>query len=231
MKKRQLILLHFAGGNHYSFQFLLPWLKDFHVLVPELPGRGRRHGEELLRDFDLAAADIFRQVIRWLDTSPFIIYGHSMGAYLALKVANLLEQTGRCAGYIVVSGNAGPGIRDGKNRHLLQGHAFIRELECLGGVPREVLDDKELFSFFEPVLRADFELAEMNALEQEPPSGAPLYALMGSIESRTDKIANWGRFTRRKFNSEIWEGDHFFIHNYPDRLAALFLDCSRTGME
>jgi external thioesterase TEII len=47
MEKPQLFLLHFAGGSCYSFQFMLPYLKDFNVLPIELPGRGRRIKESL----------------------------------------------------------------------------------------------------------------------------------------------------------------------------------------
>ena len=219
MNKPQLFLLHFAGGNYYSFHFLLPLLQDFHVFPIELPGRGKRIHEGLLTDFDKAAQDIYAQIMKNLTTSGFLIYGHSMGAYLALRVVNILEKKGRSPACLIVSGNAGPGIGKEKFTYLLGHQEFISKLESLGGVPSELMENKELFNFFEPILRADFEVAEKNGLKDEPAVNAPLYAIMGSDEEQVDQISNWGKFTRSGFSYEILSGDHFFIHRHPERIS------------
>jgi surfactin synthase thioesterase subunit len=232
MQKAQLFLFHFAGGNVYSFNTITPRLKHLEVIPLELPGRGRRIQERLLKDFDLAAQDLYNQVAAKLNGAPFLIYGHSMGAYLGLRVTRMLEQAGRPPVYLIVSGNPGPGVprkRPGK-RYLLGKAAFIEELRTLGGVPEEVFQDEELFGFFEPILRADFQVAEAEGLEHEPPVAAPLYALMGSEEENVDRISNWGRFTRSDFRSEVLEGNHFFIHKHPERMADVLKACyDRVG--
>jgi len=228
MKKTQLFLFHFAGGNVYSFNSITPLLKGLEVIPLELPGRGRRIQQALLKDFDPAATDLYNQVVPKLNGAPFLIYGHSMGAYLGLRVTNMLERAGRPPGYLVVSGNPGPGVprkRPGK-RYLLGKAEFIEELRTLGGVPEEVFQDPELFGFFEPILRSDFQVAEAEGLEGEPPVAAPLYALMGSEEENVDRLANWGRFTRSGFRSEVLEGNHFFIHKHPARMAEILQSCA-----
>lgn len=227
MKKVQLFLLHFAGGNIYSFNAITSRLKGQEVIPLELPGHGRRIQERLLQDFDLAATDLFNQILTKLNDAPFIIYGHSMGAYLGLRVSNMLERVGRPAAYLIVSGNAGPGMEPKRSskRYLLRKEAFIEELRALGGVPEEVFQDPELFDFFEPILRADFQIAEMNTLADEPPVAAPLYALMGSEEENVDRLVNWGRFTRSDFGFEILEGNHFFIHRHSSRMAEILKRC------
>jgi surfactin synthase thioesterase subunit len=221
MKKPQLFLLHFAGGNRYSFQFLVPLLKDFEVTSLELPGRGRRMNEPLIRNFDLAAKDIHRQIAEKLTGNDFMIYGHSMGAYLALRVANMLEASEHQPAYLFVSGNAGPGIRSGKNRFLLNRDQFKEELASLGGVPEELLEDRELYDLFEPILRADFEIADRNDIDDEEVTASPLFAIMGSREEDAAQITNWSKYTRSRFDFEIMEGDHFFIHKHPERIAAI----------
>jgi external thioesterase TEII len=228
MKKTQLFLLHFAGGNCYSLQFLKPLLPEFDVIALELPGRGKRMGEPLLKDFDLAAKDMLAQVISKMNGSPCIIYGHSMGAYLALRVCNMLIKRGNPPVCVVVSGNAGPGVKyadDGKKRYLLGRDEFIKELKILGGVSEELLENNELFSFFEPVLRADFQIAENNGMAGEPPVNIPLYAMMGSAEEKKEEITNWGKFTTAGFTHEILEGDHFFINKHPEKVAAAIRQC------
>jgi external thioesterase TEII len=225
MRKPQLFLLHFAGGNYYSFHFMTPLLKDFDVVALELPGRGRRISEHLLKDFDLAARDIYDQITRKLTSSSFLIYGHSMGAYLALRVSNMLEKASKFPSYLIVSGNPGPGIKENKKKYLLKQEEFIKELETLGGIPKELIENEESFNFFEPILRADFEIVERNEMTMEPAVNTPLYAIMGSEEEKVEEISNWSRFTRSCFNYEILEGNHFFIHRHPQKITQIIRNC------
>jgi len=223
MKKPQLFLLHFAGGNCYSFQFMTALLKDFDVIALELPGRGKRMGQELLTDFDAAADDMFAQVKQKLSGATLLLYGHSMGAYLALRIANRLEREGIVPACVVVSGNPGPATteRPKKERYLMEHEAFKAELIKIGGVPEELLANEELFGFFEPILRADFRIAENHGMENEPATSAPLFAMMGSDEEQVEAIGNWERYTTAGFRYEILKGDHFFIHKHPRRIAAI----------
>ncbi len=216
--------MHFAGGNCYSFKFLIPLLPSFEVYSLELPGRGRRIKETLLRDFDHAATDIYSQIFFRLNGADFFLYGHSMGAYLCLKVCSMLESAGKFPACLFVSGNAGPGVSENKRRYLLGTKDFIRELVSLGGFPREVIDNEELFGFFEPILRADFEIAEKNGMTNISPVKAPLCAMMGDKEENRNEISNWSKFTRSAFSFQIMEGDHFFIHHHPQRIAAIMDD-------
>jgi external thioesterase TEII len=228
MDKPQLFLFHFAGGNCYSYEFMRARLREFDVVSIELPGRGRRINEPLFRDFDQAALDVHEQLRKRLTAPTYLVYGHSMGAYLALRVSNLMKSSSRPPGYLIVSGNPGPGIResgDGKMRYQMGRTDFINELKALGGVPPEVIENQELFAYFEPILRADFEVAEKNGMGDEPAIDSPLYAMMGSREEKTGEISNWGRFTSSHFGYEILEGDHFFIYNHPQRIARIIKDC------
>lgn len=223
--KPQLFLIHYAGGNSYSFQFITPFLGDFEVIVPELPGRGRRVAEDLLLDFQHATNDIYTLISNKITTDDFIIYGHSLGAYLAFSVSKKLEAVGMPPAYLMVSGNPGPGAIEVKNRYLMERNQFINELKLLGGLSAEFLESEELMDFFEPILRADFRIAEHNGLENSQPVNIPLLAMMGSEEEGLDRINNWGRFTSATFHTEVLTGDHFFILNHPERLAAIMRYC------
>lgn len=224
MRKPQLFLLHFAGGNCYSYQKLTPLLKDFDTIPLELPGRGRRMAEGLLTDYEQAAQDFYRQITQKLNTPEFAIYGHSMGATLGIRVVELLEQAGKRPVCLFVSGNAGPGVQENRRRYQMPKGEFITELKRLGGLPTEVIESKELFDFFEPVLRADFEVAEENQGHLVKPLHTPFYAMMGSEEENVDQISNWKRFSRRPLKYEVLEGDHFFIMKHPDRISEIIRD-------
>lgn len=230
MQKIQLFLIPFAGGNCYSFNFLMPYLKDYEVVTLELPGRGRRIKEALLTEFDQAAEDVFQQIVTKLSSSRFIVYGHSLGTGLGLRVANMLEKVNRAPAYLVFTGNPGPGVRENRRLYLSEKLEFIGEIKKMGGLPDELTANTEFMDFIEPVFRSDFELAERNLLAEEKAVNIPIYSIMGDLEKSAVDILNWKRFTKAGFNSEILSGDHFFIYNHPEKIAAILHQCAKETM-
>lgn len=216
----QLFLLHFAGGNFYSFRFLTPLLHSFDTIALELPGRGKRTGEDLLYNLDAAIHDLYDQLLRRRNDAPFIIYGHSLGALLTLGVARLLERSGQPPVAIFVSGNPGPGINTSKQRYLLDDDAFKKELLELGGMPPGFFDEPELVDYFLPVLRADFQLADSH-MQDRSPLLIPIHAMMGQAEENAAQIDNWKNFTTAGFTQTLFDGGHFFIYDHPEKIAGI----------
>ena len=222
--KQQLFLLHFAGGNSYSYNFIRKYLEnnfEFHPL--ELPGRGKRISEKLLYNKKDAIEDYFKQIKKLRNNQPYLIYGHSMGATLGLSVSKMMEAINDAPEKLIVSGNSGPGIsKKDYKRYLLNDNDFKEELRELGGVPNEVLENEELFDFFNTSLRADFEVLEKDSFsEKDIVLKTPIYAIMGDEEETVAEINNWANFTANNFESNIWSGNHFFIHKYPHKLSKL----------
>lgn len=103
-----LLLLHGSGGSGHSFRKLIPLLApSYRVIVPDLPGQGfTRSGARSRYGIDLMAEDI-AQLCATLDVSPVAVIGHSAGAALALRLAELLPLKG------VIGINAALGAFDG----------------------------------------------------------------------------------------------------------------------
>lgn len=175
--------------------------------------------EGLIRDFNIAALDIFDQIIWKLNGSHFLIYGHSMGANLALCVTSMLEKTKKFPQCLIVSGNPGPGIVKDEQRYLFDWEELVKELRDLGGISDELFENREVLDFFEPILRADFEISEKSKLETGVLVNTPIYAMMGSDEKKVGAIANWGKFTNSRFKYEIVAGGHFFIYDNGEKIA------------
>ncbi len=230
-QQRQLFLLHFAGGSKYSYEFLKSkFPQDIAFLPLELPGRGGRMGEALLKDKTEAVQDYLHQIQQLRNSAPYVIYGHSMGATLSLELVKELESLQDAPEGLIVSGNPGPdSLKDGEEpkpkRYLMDDVAFKKELLKLGGIPSEVLENKELYQLFSPIMRADFEI-----VEKEEPNfkvvqiPTPIYALMGTEENNAHKIDNWKRFTLAGLTAKTLGGNHFFIHDYPKQLAQIIMD-------
>lgn len=222
MKKKQLFLLHFAGGSIYSFEFLKSNFIDFEMIPIELPGRGKRVKEKLITTYKEAIHDIFPQIKEKLNGEPFIIYGHSLGSSLGLGVTDLLEKDNTPPQCLIVSGNAGPGILASTKRSDLERTDFIAMLNELGGLPVELLQSDELLDFVIPILRADFKIVEENLFAENILINTPIIAVMGNLEKYVDQINNWKKHTTSEFKSYVLKGHHFFIHNNVDRLIEIF---------
>ena len=223
MKKKQIFFLHFAGGNCYSFNFLLPLLTAFEIHQLELPGRGKRMTEAPIDSKDSAVQDYLKQIKAKLNGAPFMICGHSMGAYLGIYVIEALEKEGIVPVKFLATGNSGPGCYDDKKRYLLDKPEFLAELEEIGGMPADFFDHPELLDYFLPILRADFRIIE-HEVETQPMPGivqTPIIALMGSDEEKIEEIVNWKKYTSGSFQSLILKGNHFFIHEHADSIGQL----------
>ena len=89
-----ILLLHGAGGSGHSFRNLIPLLTpDYRVIVPDLPGQGfTRSGARGRLGLDAMAADL-AALCTAEGVAPVAIIGHSAGAAIALRMAELLTPT------------------------------------------------------------------------------------------------------------------------------------------
>lgn len=220
--KPQIFLLHFAGGNRYSFQFLKKYFETDYEFIPlELPGRGKRMGEQLLREREDAVQDYLIQIKKGRNQKPFIVYGHSMGASLALEVVAELEKAGELPLSLIVSGKSWPITGVNQGRYLMAPAEFKEGLRKLGGVPEKVLENAILFKFFSIALRSDFEIVEKKGIAhlEHLTLGIPIIALMGDQEEEVGEIKKWESLSRKKVITRILPGNHFFIYDLPNQFA------------
>lgn len=85
-----LLLIHGAGGASHSWRGLVPFLADhYHLVIVDLPGQGfTRLGARHRCGLDAMAEDLAR-LIRQKDWAPMAYIGHSAGAAIALRLAEI----------------------------------------------------------------------------------------------------------------------------------------------
>jgi external thioesterase TEII len=222
--KIKLILIHFAGGNSFSFRAFYPFIEAYEIISLELPGRGLKQNESLIMDFDMALTYLYAQLMEFHKKSKldkFIIYGHSMGAILGFHLTALLEKNSLNPLSLIVTGNSGPRNRNEKKISLLDDKNFLEAVVKFGGISDALVKHPELMDYFIPILKADFAIVENYSVDESIVINTPIHAIMGDQEEYVDQITNWGKFTKAVFKYETLPGDHFFINQHAKKVAEI----------
>jgi surfactin synthase thioesterase subunit len=203
-----------AGAGPSTFE---PWRK----VVPQtwrlsavcLPGRGNRFGEPFATDMRVLAKEIAAEIATDV---PLLVFGHSMGALVALEVAALVRPRG-----LVVAGCAPPASR----RRQAYGStaeadvaAAIRDVVASLGVPDPDLFE-ELVALSTPVLLADLALLD-DYRPQSTMVDCDLLALYGTDDDLEPEP--WHASTSAASEVMLFPGGHFFLqHDAADVIREL----------
>jgi medium-chain acyl-[acyl-carrier-protein] hydrolase len=101
--------------------------------------------------------------------------------------------------------------------HTLPDTAFVKGIQSrYGGIPETIMKDAELMTLFTPVLRANFTMIETYQYRHEEPLDLPIAAFGGTRDKTTNEteLSAWGRQSKRSFNYQMFDGDHFFIQQH-----------------
>lgn len=220
-----LFCLPFAGGSRYSYHSYKELSPPFLNFIPlELPGRGTRIRQALLTDINLMVDDLFSQMQPLLD-KPYAIYGHSMGTFLGYLIAKRIVDTNLYNKplHLFFTGCRAPSVasRDTK-RHLMPKAQFIEKLKEYGGSPDEILNDKDLTDFFEPIIRADFRGIENYIYQETEPFDIPITVMIGLDEPVTREDAEaWQKETSVPIEVHQFPGKHFFIFENQENIVKI----------
>jgi len=203
-------------------------------MAVEYPGRGARMNERcFVRLHALVAALV--EDVRGLLTTPFAIYGHSLGALIGFELARQLELAGAAAPRaLAVAGCRGPRLRPRKRPiFALPDDQLIEELRTLGGMDPAVLGHEELLQTMLPVLRADLEMADTYAARHTESTNLTVFVYGGANDEDTppEDLQAWTLETRQPPQVRIYPGNHFFVHTAVDQLLQDVVTDLRTAMD
>ncbi len=225
--KTTLYLLPHAGGASYAYHPLAEALApDLEVCCLDLPGHGVRAGENPLTDMQSLAKDLLHRMAP-SSTTPWALFGHSMGALLAHAICDQCRhQRIPMPVHLFVSGTAAPQSRRTAPIAHLSGKEFWQAVTSYGGVPAQLLDSSELMDYFEELLRFDFQAVEGYA-PQPTPQPVPITVLYGRDDMSKEEANSWQAETNETFQSHAFNGGHFFLF---DSIAEITC-CLREELE
>ncbi len=219
----RLFCFPYAGGSANTF---FPWVDrfsdDIELVLIQPPGRGVRMMESPHDNID----DLLDEIMihsEYFATTPYIIFGHSLGSRVAFELCCRFRTHGiPLPSFFIASGSGAPHIlSDKKSIYHLPKDKFISELRKLKGTPEEILANEELMDILLPVLRADFKIAMLH-LSQKVSMPFPISVLHGEedVEISDEAISSWKELSDASCEIINLPGDHFFIEKFPDSVIA-----------
>jgi medium-chain acyl-[acyl-carrier-protein] hydrolase len=214
--KLRLFCFPFGGGNASVFHGWPGLLsKNLEVWCALLPGRGVRMAEKPITDVRMIVQELREAIPPYLD-KPFAFFGHSMGALIAFELSRELQKLGLPPRHIFFSGHPAPHLpKQGIQRHTLPADEFIENVKKLGGIPKEIADNKEALEILLPILRADIQAYETHVYEEGAilRCSASAFGGLQDADVPRDNLERWRDLVEGAFSVQMFPGDHFFVNS------------------
>lgn len=214
MSVKVLVIPH-AGGMasaYYEFSKYADSNVDF-VFV-ELAGRGAHMREDLYEDFEEAVNDIYEKNINLFQQENYVLFGHSMGSWLAFELYHKIKAEGQpLPMHLFFSGNVSPFAQRFSNYRNMSDEEFIENIFKKGQTSKEIFINRELREIFLPILRSDFKMLE----EYVPKNGrdpitSNISVLCGSEDPLLKNgVTEWEELTTKECEIIYFEGNHFYL--------------------
>ncbi|RKH45833.1 non-ribosomal peptide synthetase/MFS transporter [Corallococcus sicarius] len=232
------VCVPFGGGSAISYLNLAEQMPAGDALFAvELPGHDYARRDDALQKFDVVARLVAEEALQRVK-GPILLYGHCLGAAMAVAVARHLEDKGAPLLGIMVGGSFPmprlPGAlfdiiskmlpTDG----LVSTRSIVDGLLVTGGASGN--EDPVELEFLARNMRHDGREAEdfyTRAYRGEtgPPLRTPLVCVVGERDRATEfyreEFLEWGRFSRSISLEVIPHAGHFFQKHQAKELSAL----------
>lgn len=239
-EKVRLICFHHAGGSASFFADWIQMLDPEIGLYPyQLPGHGARMKEDLCISLEEAAEDAAAELKhKNLLNKPILFLGHSMGGIIAYLTAYLLwsrDQIKIDQLFITASIPDLNKKAEGQDIQLsdLSDEDFCAALKMLGAVNERMLQVKEFYKYFLPVIRADIKMVEQYRPDEAKKITCGIQIFGGKEDKLVDanQLYTWKNFTSKEVFVKIMEGHHFFVNQHKQEVCDAINIYYRTEMK
>lgn len=219
-----LLCFPFAGGGASTY---VNWLRkqpsELCVIPIQLPGREHRIAEAPYRSMDALLEALMATLIQPL-RRKIVLFGHSMGALIAVRLAQQMTAAGRSPLRLCVSGFPPPQfVRARTDLHRLPKAELLDSLRQLNGMRAEVLANAELVELILPTIYADLELEETDQPITRSPLLCPISLFSGIDDPLLGReaIIAWNDVTIQDVKLHRFDGNHFYLLNNLVRILEL----------
>lgn len=230
--ERVLICMGFSGGGTGSFRRWARVLPDsVELALVCYPGREARFNTPLVHRWEDLLADVLAAVVPLTDR-PYVLFGHSLGGWVAFEVTAGLERAGAAPPEgLVISSCVAPA--DWRHRHERAPSPKDTDEELLawmsdvGQLPEAVLQEPDLREMAVELLRADMDVSYSYRYQPGVLTRVPTQVLYGSEDHLVpvETARRWRLVTSGAYQLDELPGGHFYTEDVwarlPERFAAL----------
>ncbi|MGW3166861.1 thioesterase II family protein [Streptomyces sp. NPDC001142] len=209
----RLVCFPHAGG---TAKFYAPWaaaLDRVEVHSVAYPGRAERIEDELATDLVVLAGQI-AEAIGEIADRRIALFGHSLGAAVALETARVLEHAGVEVDYLFASGSRNAPLPAKLDPPSEDPAEVIEQLVRLGGTDPELARDPVFQELVIPYVLGDDKMFHSYPMSPTPVLRCPVTTIVG-IEDENADCRPWSELTHSQFIERHVPGNHFYLVDTP----------------
>ncbi|HEX4725797.1 MAG TPA: alpha/beta fold hydrolase [Pseudonocardiaceae bacterium] len=208
----RLFLFHYAGAGaavYHEWSGLLP--PDVAGVCVQLPGRQDRRSEPPTTELAVLVEVLTEVFAAELDDRPYALFGHSMGALLAYRMAVALSDDPPAL--IGVSGWAPEGFTMPTATDVaLRDDGIVARMAELGALPPQAAANPDVLALAVPAMRADMAVCA-SYVDDHAMVDCPIVAYSGAADPLLAPAAmnTWSGRTAEYLGNRVFPGGHFFV--------------------
>ncbi|MFF7407964.1 thioesterase II family protein [Streptomyces lydicus] len=214
---RTLICLGFCGGGtgpYHVWGDCLP--ADVALSAVCYPGREGRFLEPCATDWDELAADTTAAVLSAVQ-GPYVLFGHSMGGWMAFDVAARIERDGGPLPETLVVSSCNAPDRGLTPRDMFPARqdtdtSLLDWMRTNGLMPAHVLEDPDLQEMAVELMRADIQVRDTFRYTPGASVSLPVQMLSATDDNVIEQDAGnqWRRVALGSYRHDTLPGGHFY---------------------
>ena len=231
-----MVCLPYAGGSSIIYYRWIEQLKDVCEIIPvDYPGHGKKVTQAFATSYYEMLLDIYEDIIEKVKDKEFVIFGHSMGAYVAFDLCKIfIRNFQTIPEFIILSSANDPGHRIKLSYATQKGDELDwKSIANLGGTPKEILLNEEYRKYFEPIFLNDFRILD-SISEVSSPIQVSIYVCWGDHDPIITEsgVFGWKELSGCNVEMKKFVGGHFYCfeensHTFIDYLKNILCEVKR----
>lgn len=223
MKNKQIFCFTHAGGNASFFDEIESDISEYTFVKLEYAGHGTRYKEELYKDFDELAEDMYLKLKDTYLGGEYALFGYSMGCISVIEVLKRILMDKDFQNPVQVFLAAHEPYTKAELAYFSNGECdeLVKQRTIeFGTVPKVLLNNKTFWRMYIPIYRADYSLIGSYKFENlNLKTTIPATVFYSETDTSSEDMMKWQDIFVGKCDFHTYSGTHFFIHEHHKKMA------------